>query len=134
MKRTTLTTGVVLGLVLLLAAGAWAGSSSGSLSVADPVSVAGKQLAPGDYKVKWEGTGSNVEVSILRGKEVVATAPAHIQELSQESRSNAAVVRKNSDGSKSMTEIRFGGKKFALALGEESAQAQTMKRDGTTNK
>ena len=134
MKRTTLTTGVVLGLVLLVATGAWAGSSSGSLNVADPVSVGGKQIAPGDYKVKWEGTGSNVEVSILRGKEVVATVPGHIQELNQESRSNAAVVRKNTDGTKSLTEIRFGGKKFALALGEESAQAQTMKSDGTTNK
>jgi hypothetical protein len=34
-------------------------------------------------------------------------------------------VRKNDDGSRSLSEIRFSGKKYALALGSESAKADT---------
>jgi hypothetical protein len=37
---------------------------------------------------------------------------------------SSAVVNNNSDGSKSLSEIRFAGKKFALALGGETAKAE----------
>ena len=47
--------------------------------------VNGKQLGAGDYTVKWDGNGPNVEVNILQGKNVVATVPAHMVDL--ESRS-----------------------------------------------
>jgi len=75
--------------------------------------------------VKWEGSGPNVELSILKGKKVVATAPARMFELGQSSGYDSAVVRKNDDGSRSLSEIRFSGKKYALALGSESAKADT---------
>jgi hypothetical protein len=35
------------------------------------------------------------------------------------------VTKLNGDGSKSLSEIRFSGKKYALALGEESAKAES---------
>lgn len=42
------------------------------------VSIAGTELAPGDYKVTWQGNGSDVTVSFMDGRKIVATAPARL--------------------------------------------------------
>jgi hypothetical protein len=134
MKRSTLTTSLVLSLAVLLTTSVFAAAAGGSLKISDPATVGGKQLAPGEYKVKWEGTGDNIQVSILKGKDVVATVPARMRDLNQSSNVDAAVVRKNDDGSRSLSEIRFYGKKFALSLGEESAKANSPMESGSTSK
>lgn len=126
MKLSKTYKGLLLGLALLLTTSAFA-TSKGSLQVADPTNVAGTQLKPGDYTVKWEGNGPNVELSILQSGKVVATVPARKIDLSRSADGDSAVVKLNGDGSKSLSEIRFGGKKFALAVGEESAQADSSK-------
>ena len=124
MKVSKMFKGLLLGLALLLATSAFA-ASKGSLQVSDPVTVSGKQLAAGDYTVKWQGKGPNVELNILQGKNVVATVPARLIDLDRSSDSNAAVTKLNGDGSKSLSEIRFSGKKYALAIGEESSKAKS---------
>jgi hypothetical protein len=111
-----------LGLALLLATSAFA-ANKGSLSVQEPLTINGTQLRPGDYKVEWEGNGPSVEVSITQGKKVIAKVPAHVVSLETPSPSDAAVVKNNGDGTKSLTEVRISGKKFSLALGEEAAKA-----------
>ena len=123
MKSLKLSKGLLLGLALLLATSAFA-ANKGSLQVSDPVTVSGKQLAPGEYTVKWEGNGPNVELNILQGKKVVATMPARLIDLNRSADGNSAVVRKNDDGSRTLAEIRFAGKKYALAVGNESAKAE----------
>lgn len=58
---------------------AFAGSkNSSNLNLDQTVKVAGTQLAPGQYKVTWEGSGPDVQVSFLEGKKIIATAPARI--------------------------------------------------------
>lgn len=126
MKLSNVSKSVVLGLAVLLGTTAFAANKT-TLQVQDPLTVSGTQLKPGDYKVEWEGSGPNVEVSILKGKNVIAKVPAHVVELQQASPSDAAVVKKNDDGSRSLSEIRMGGKKFALAVGEEAAKAEATK-------
>jgi hypothetical protein len=42
------------------------------------VIVNGTQIPPGSYRVQWEGTGLSVKVSIIRGKETIATASATV--------------------------------------------------------
>jgi hypothetical protein len=42
------------------------------------VKVANTQLAPGEYKMTWEGNGPDVTVSFIEGKKIVATAPARL--------------------------------------------------------
>jgi len=120
MNAAKISKGLVLGLALLLATSVFA-ANKGSLQVADSVNVAGKQLAAGDYKLSWEGNGPNVELNILQGKNVVATVPARVVELSKASQDSSAVVSSNGDGSKTLSEIRFSGRKYALAIGGESA-------------
>jgi hypothetical protein len=115
-----------LGLALLLATSAFA-ANKGSLQVQEPVNVNGTQLAPGDYKIEWDGAGPNVELSIMQGKKVVAKVPAHMVDLSRPSANDAAIVKNNEDGSKSLNEVRLSGKKFAFAVGEEAAKADATK-------
>jgi len=115
-----------LGLALLLATSAFA-ANKGSLQLQEPVNVNGTRLAAGDYKVEWDGAGPSVELSIVQGKKVVTKVPAHMVDLSGPSPSDSAVVKKNGDGSRTLSEVRFNGKKFAFALGEEAAKADATK-------
>jgi len=122
-KISNMFKGLLLGLAVLMATSAFA-ANKGSLQVSDAVTVSGTQLAPGDYKVTWEGNGPNVDLKISKGKDVVATVPAHMVDLNRPAYDNAAVVNNNSDGTRSISEIRLAGKKFAFAIGGESAKVQ----------
>jgi hypothetical protein len=106
---------VVLGLAVLLASSAFA-SNKGTLQVQEPFEVAGQQLAAGEYQLRWDGTGSNVEVSFMRGKKEVAKASAKVVALDTASEYDTTVVDRSS-GKATVTEVRFAGKKYALALG-----------------
>jgi hypothetical protein len=115
MKLNNLIKGVVLGLAVLLATSAFA-SNKGSLHVQDPVEINGQQLPAGDYQLRWEGTGSNVELSVMQGKKEVAKTSAKVIELKQASAYDSAIVDHTS-GKASVSEIRFYGKKYALVIG-----------------
>jgi hypothetical protein len=119
MKFATVSKSLVLGLALLLASSAFAGTKA-SLQLNNPVTLNGTTLKPGDYKVQWEGRGPNVEVSIIQGKNVVAKVPAHVVQLQTAASSDAAVTRKNDSGPNTLAGLRFEGKKIALELGEAS--------------
>jgi hypothetical protein len=126
MKFANISKGLLAGLILLLATSVFAANThnnKGSLQLQNSVTVSGKTVPAGDYSVKWEGTGSNVQLNILQGSKVVASTSARLVDLDQSSVSDSTVLKSNGDGSKSLAEIRFGGKKFAIAL-DESASAE----------
>jgi siroheme synthase len=124
MKFATVSKSIVVGLALLLASSAFAGTKS-SLQLSNSVTLNGTTLKPGTYKVQWEGSGPNVEVSILQGKNVVAKAAAHLVQLQAPSSEDAAVTRKNASGPNSLAGLRFEGKKFALDLDQATDEMQT---------
>lgn len=125
MKFSTMSKTMMLSLALLLATSAFAGDAhKGSVQFFNDVQLNGKQLPAGEYQVKWEGTGSNVELSILRNNKVLATAPAQLVDLNQKPSANAALINNNADGTRSISQIRFAGKKQALEVGREAAQNQ----------
>jgi len=113
--------------VLLLFAGSVLAADKGNqtrVTVLDPVMVNGKTLAPGEYKVTWEGSGSDVQVTFLQGKKVVATASAKVQPRDVAYDNTALVTRRDGNGL-NLIEIRPQGRKEALALsGSESASGQ----------
>ena len=123
MSVSKISKGLLLGLALLLATSVFA-ANKGSMEVADPLTVNGKQLPAGDYTVTWEGTGPSVELNILRGKNVVATVPARMVDLDRSANRDSVITSVNSDGHKSLNEIRFSGKKYAFAVNAESAKAE----------
>ena len=128
MKFATVSKSLLMGLALLLASSAFAATKA-SLQLSNPVTVNGTRLKPGDYKVQWEGTGPNVELSIMQGKNVIAKASAHVVDLDKPSPQDAAVTRKNDSGPSSLTGIRFQGKKFALEL---TAASDSMQAEGSS--
>lgn len=124
MKFTTVSKSLVMGLALLLASSAFA-ATKGSLTLLNAATVNGTKLKAGDYKLQWEGTGPNVELSIMQGKTVVAKVPAKVVDLTSAARDNAAVVNKGDNGSNTLAGARFAGKKFALEIGDGSEAMQS---------
>lgn len=122
MKFATVSKSLGMVLALLLATSAFAATKA-SLQLDDPVTLNGTTLKPGDYKVQWDGTGPNVELSITQGKHIVAKASARMVDLPAPAANNAAVTMKNDSGPNSLAGIRFQGKKFALDLSGGSSDA-----------
>ena len=118
---------VLPALALLLTNGAFAANKAnkGSIELDQPATIGAHQLAPGEYKLTWDGTGPNVDLMILSHGKLVATVPARVLELSRPQPSNAYEAHTNADGSQSLTEINFGGKKYALAFGEETTMPES---------
>jgi len=124
MSVSKISKGLLLGLALLLATSGFA-ANKGSLQVDNPVTINGKPLAAGEYTVKWDGAGPNVELNIMKGKNVVATVPARMLDLEQSPVRDSIITSVNSEGQKSVNEIRFSGKKYAFAVNAESAKAES---------
>jgi|ERR1700722_2166527 hypothetical protein len=114
--------GLLLGLAVLLATSAFA-SNKASIQFLDTVTIAGQQVKPGDYSIKWDGTGPNVELSVLKGNKVVATTPARLVDVNQAPMRDTAVLKSGADGSHQLSQIQMAGKKFAIEIGQESADA-----------
>jgi hypothetical protein len=97
----------LLAFVATLTLGAFAkDQNEGKFTLSDSVQLGSTQLKPGDYKATWEGTGSDVQVKILKGKEVVATVPAKLEDKPS---GQSSVSVGNANGTKSLVGIDFGG-------------------------
>lgn len=119
MKMSTVLKSSVAGLALLLASSAFA-ATKGHLALQSPTLVNGTQLKAGEYKLEWDGTGPDVEVSFMQGKKVLAKVPAKLVELKTASQNDSAVVNHNNDGTTSLSEVHFAGKSAALELSQSS--------------
>lgn len=111
-----------LAMLLLPATSVFAGTDvhKGSLNVGEEVQIAGKSLAPGNYTVKWEGSGPTAQVNIVRQGKVVATVPAQVVQLQQRSNQDIAEVKVAGDGVKTLTMIEFEGKSYALQIDNQA--------------
>ncbi len=116
MKFATVTKSTLMGVALLLASSAFAASKA-NMTLNHPTTVNGTQLKAGDYKLEWEGSGPDVQLSIVQGKNVVAKVPAKVVELNSKAANDAAVLKDNGNGTTSLTEARFAGKNFSLKIG-----------------
>lgn len=85
--------------------------NSATVRFTEPVTVAGTQLKPGTYRLTWEGLGAEVQVSFLKGKKTVATAPATLLDKASPY-SGAVDTKMTSDNSRVLEEIQW--KKMAL--------------------
>jgi hypothetical protein len=121
-------------LALALTTSVFAASSDSHKSnfeISAATQVNGTELPAGDYTAKWEGSGPTVQVSIMQGKKVVATVPAEVVALEQPASNTQTEIKSNSNGDRELTSLKFSGKKLSLALGTESAKAQS--KSASTN-
>ena len=119
MKFATVSKTLLMGLALLLASSAFA-ATKGEMTLLSPATINGTNLKAGDYKLQWEGTGTDVQLTILQGKNVVAKVPAKVIDLSAPAPDNAAILNNGDNGKRTLSGARFQGKKYALQIGESS--------------
>jgi hypothetical protein len=133
MKLSQISRSALPGLALLLASSAFAAdkANKGSFEISEPLTVSGHELRPGPYKLKWEGTGKDVQAMILSDGKLVATVPAHLTNINQPGHDDAVESQKNDDGSQSLTQIDFAGKKYALSFDSKAVNTGSTSSGGS---
>jgi len=107
---------------VLLASSAFAATANkGTLKLFVPVTVQGKQLAPGQYTVEWNGEGPNVQLNIADGKSTVTAIPARVVPVSAKNQSSGYSSERQPDGQEALKNVFFAGKTYELQIGEQSA-------------
>ncbi len=114
-NRKQILRGLVLVGAALLATSAFA-VNKGTFELKHPTQVAGHELAAGTYKVQWDGSGSEVQLSIMQGNKQVASTNARVLEVPVAAQSDSALITMNPDGSRNLAQLRFRGKTMALEL------------------
>jgi cell division protein FtsN len=84
------------------------------------LSLNGTRVPEGDYIISWESYSSDANVEFMRADSLVATADAKWVKRDVKYQDDAYVYRKNSDGSRTLLEIRFAGMSQALVFGKSS--------------
>jgi hypothetical protein len=113
---------MTLAVLLWVAAGALAEANKKTVKLFDPATIGGIQLKAGEYSVAWDGEGPNVELKIMQGKKVLATAPAHAVDLKQAPDSDGTATKTNGDGSRAVSQVFFRGQTRAFEIGADASQ------------
>jgi hypothetical protein len=108
---------LLFGSSLLFSVSVLAGTTNKkSLHLSENVTIEGKQLAPGDYKVEWSGAGPDVTVNILKGKETVASVSAHVVPENAPNSQDGYLLKPAADGSQSLAQVFFTGERYELNI------------------
>jgi hypothetical protein len=119
MKLSSLAASVTLGASLLLASSTLA-SGSGNLQLSEKVTLDGKFLSPGQYKVEWDGSGNKVHMEVLKDRNVIATAPA-IMTPGNSQDTDGYITTAEKNGTKALTAVFFRGKNWTLQMNSPKA-------------
>jgi hypothetical protein len=87
----------------------------------DSVLLNGAEVPAGTYELTWETHGSNARVTLRKNGQFVATAPAVWAKNGVKYSEDEALLRVNSDGSKSLIEIRIAGTPRAIVFSNTDA-------------
>lgn len=87
-----------------------------SVQIPDYVQVGGAQLTPGSYKVEWQGTGPEIQVSFVRDGKTVATVSGTLKTNDAQVRQDDIVTDTTSANTKTLKEIDFDRNKESLVF------------------
>jgi len=85
------------------------------------VTVDGKILETGKYTAEWNGEGPNVQVTLMKGKNTVATFAAQIKQEPSANPDDAIGTTDGPDGTKQLSSIYPNGKRISLQLNSGGA-------------
>lgn len=111
-----------IALTFVLSAGAFAATQSKSVTFDKAVQVNGTTVPAGDYKVKYDDSSSNAQVSFLQGKKQVATASGQVKDLGKKANQTAVIVR-TGNSVPALEEIDFGGSAKGLTFAAPATDA-----------
>ena len=103
-------------IVLTLSLSAAADGGKTTIKLFSNVSLNGKTLAAGEYKVKWQRHSAEADVTFSQGKKEITAVRGKFVERDQPSPYTAVITKANGDGTETITELRFEGKKEVLIL------------------
>jgi hypothetical protein len=107
--------------ILFMATLSAAAQNAGTLKLPYSGSLSGKQVAAGEYKLVWETHSPEAVVTLTQNRKVVATVQGKWVDRDTKYEANSVVYSINPDGSRSVLEIRFAGRKGALVFDEVAA-------------
>jgi hypothetical protein len=105
-----------LALFLLVSLPAFANNSYTFHTADSVVAPNGTEIPAGVYAVTYESHSPTATVTFKQGKSAVATVDGKWVDRDVEYKNNAIVYRTNPEGTRTLLEIRFAGKKQALVL------------------
>ena len=118
MKASRLSTISILfaGSLLLCATAFAAKTNKKTMHLYEKAKLEGNLLNPGDYQVEWSGTGPNVELNVVQGRDTLATVPARVVSENTSTEHDGYVLQPARNGGESIEEIFFSGAKYDLKI------------------
>ena len=122
MKKSLLLANVFL---LIVSAPVWAGKNPPRpFIMRDAIFLNGVQVPAGTYQLTWEAHGSNARVTLWKDGQFVATAPGVWAKNGIKYAEDEALLRVNSDGTRSLIEFRIGGAARAIVFTQAEVPAR----------
>ncbi len=107
---------VVALLLFLTAAPIMAADGSAKYSVSDAMVIAGNEIKPGEYDVKWQSHSPEATVVFKQKGKAVLTVEGKIETLSRKSDFNSMLVGKDASGRSVIKGLLFSGKNFKIVF------------------
>ncbi len=79
------------------------------------------QLAPGQYTMEWNQTGSTAEVNFVQHGKTLAQAPAKIVDLGHSALNDSVTLKTESQSAGALEQIQFGGHKEAFSFSDAAS-------------
>ena len=92
-----------------------------TIRIDQKITVDGKTLDSGKYTAEWTGDGPSVQVTLLHGKDTVATFAAQIKQEPTPNSNDAIGTTDGPDGSRQLSSIYPNGKRISIQLNSDSA-------------
>jgi hypothetical protein len=108
---------MIVTLLVLLVAAPLVAADSGSASfvVTAPLYVAGSQINPGQYNVKWESHSPEATVTFTGvEKPVVIKVPGKVEQVDSKASYNSIITGKDAAGHESIKQLLFSGKNVRI--------------------
>ncbi len=106
---------LLIAVMLTLSLSAWA-TNAKALPFRTEVTLNGSKLPSGFYEIRWVSHSPEATVSFVKAGHVMVTAMGKWVERDVKYNTDAVVYSNNADGSHTLLEIRFAGRKQALVF------------------
>jgi hypothetical protein len=91
------------------------------VTLSQTAALNGVAIPAGSYNVTWSAESGDPTVTFVKGKETVASAQARWVDRDTKYEQNQVLYSNNSDGSRTIIEIRFAGMNRALVFGDSAS-------------
>lgn len=109
------TVGLLIVVMLALGTSAWANNGK-TLSFRTEVTLNGSKLPSGFYEISWVSHSPEATVTFVKAGHVMVTAMGKWVDRDVKYNADAVVYSNNPDGSHTLLEVRFAGRKQALVF------------------